>query len=55
VNVAFRDNTVVTPQTQADVQDLADKLNRGEITADEYFAAVERRAQRMFEEATARA
>ena len=38
-----------SPQSQADIRELAEKLNRGEITADEFFAAVERRAERLVE------
>lgn len=43
-------NAVETPRTTADVQDLADKLNHGQITASEFFAAVERRANRLVED-----
>lgn len=36
-----------TPRTQADVQRLATRLLHGEITQEAYFAAVDRRAERL--------
>ncbi len=36
-----------TPESSADVRKLAERLMKGEINADEYFAAVERRAERI--------
>jgi predicted RNA-binding protein associated with RNAse of E/G family len=39
-----------TPQNPADVRELVDRLNRGEITAEDFFKAVERRAHRLVED-----
>ncbi len=36
--------------SQVEIRELAERLIRGEITPDEYFAAVERRAHRLVEE-----
>ena len=43
-----------TPRTQAEVRELAEQFNRGQISADEYFAAVERRAERLVEDEVGR-
>ncbi len=40
-------------ETQVDIRELAEKLVRGEISANEYFAAVQRRAERLVEEEAA--
>lgn len=43
-------DATATPRTPADVRELVDRLNRDEITAEEFFKAVERRARLLVED-----